>query len=258
MRKRRLFFSEPNQLWHIEHIRDGAHCERSATMTHLWNFSPTALWAILLLLVGCSSIPVNSTNNATQSLDSKTILDFRLPVLASAELPAESEDASLIKAAVYGTPYPDTVHVSNPVSGSFTIAEGSQRVYLLTRTDKTNALLAVFSSQPNTRGEFSIGTIVGQFILDEPYQQLLLAKDTNNDAIDELMILQQDFRQGVLVKTLDILSLQGMQLSHTSQESFVLEDGCAIDDGKRSLSASRLQFIDSTVIRDDFVLPCAN
>ena len=248
----------PDHLWHIEYLSYSAHFERSGKVRHWSKFSPAALWTLLLLLIGCSSASVNSTKSATESIDSDTVLDFRLPVLAGAGLPAESEHASLVKAAVYGTPYPHTVHVSDPVSGSFTIAEESQRVYLLTRTDNTNALLAVFSSQPNPGGEFSTGPILGQFILNEPYQQLLLAKDTNNDAIDELMILQQDFRQGVLVKTLDILSLQGMQLSHTSQESFVLEDGCAIDDGKRSLRASRLQFIDSTVVRDDFVLPCAN
>ena len=258
MRKRRLFFSVPDHFWHIEYLSYSAHFERSGKVRHWSKFSPAALWTLLLLLIGCSSASVNSTKSATESIDSDTVLDFRLPVLAGAGLPAESEHASLVKAAVYGTPYPHTVHVSDPVSGSFTVAQESQSVYLLTRTDNSNALLAVFASRPNPEGEFSIGNILGQFVLDEPYQQLLLAKDTNNDAIDELMLLQQDFHMGVLVKTLDILSLQDMQLSHTGQESFVLEDRCAIDDGIRSLRASRLQFIDSTVVRDDFILPCAN
>lgn len=219
-------------------------------------FRKCVLLTLLVSLSACGAAPLLQSDKTEPQ--TTTVIDFRQPALRGASVSAEFVGALAVKEAVYGTGYPDTLRVGEPVTGAFTGKGELQSVYLLTRTDKRSAMLAVFSVAKNLddNNDSSIGRILAQFVMDEPYQLLLEVKDVNNDAIDELILLQDDFHMGVLVHSVDVISIADMQISIAGQEEFVVQDSCTSDLADRAIRASRLRFETAGIVRDEFIAAC--
>ncbi|MFK7854300.1 MAG: hypothetical protein AB8B79_09320 [Granulosicoccus sp.] len=216
------------------------------------------LLTLSLCLCACSpGTPFKPASNFSRDT---TVFDFRLSsFIGSAAIP-EYPDALFVKQAVYGTGFPDTLHVGIPVKGHFTVTSEIQSVYLITRSDMRRGMLAVFSHAPdnNKFSDKKIGRILGQFVLDEPYLRLLGAQDINGDGFDELIFLQDAFQMGVQLQSIDIMSIANMQRTLVAQEQFVLENSCDSAQHENVIRASRLEFSPGSIQRDNFVADCVD
>lgn len=212
---------------------------------------------LLLLLCACS--PGSPFKSERINSADTTVFDFRQTALRNNAAIPEYANALSVKQAVYGTGFPDTVQVGRPVKGFFSGTDNMQSVYLITRSDMRKAMLAVFSHavDPRQHSDSSIGKIVGQFVLDEPYLQLLGAQDINGDGVDELILLQDAFQMGVQLQSIDIMSIAKMQRTLVAQEKFVLESSCGSAQHENVIRASRLEFGPQGISRANFVASCA-
>lgn len=215
------------------------------------------LWP--LLLAACATTVDKPTTALVHSAGAP-ILDFRQVEHRQGKVTVESLQANTVKQTVFGTGYPETLHVGEAVYGSFTAPGEHQQIYLLTRPERKNAMLAIFSEDAvNKSGNEDFASrLETQFVTDEPYHSLVAALDLNNDTLHDLMLVQYDFHMGVLIASVDILGLIEGQLRLLDTQEFVLQDSCESTLPERAIKASALWFDGEELLRRNYMASCVD
>lgn len=215
------------------------------------------LW--LLPLAACAT-PFDKPATGTERSVDVPILDFRQDVWRKATTAIESPDSTRIKQAVYGSGYPESLHVGEAVFGSFTLADKQEYIHLLTRPESNNAMLAIFAEEAvnNVGNEDLTQRLQTQFVTDEPYHSVVSVLDLNGDLLNDLMLVQYDYHMGVLIASVDTVALIDGKLQVLDTQEFVLQDSCESTLQLRVIKASAFWFDGEQLVRREYIAPCVD
>ena len=208
------------------------------------------------VLVGCAGDSVDPNTRDAQASTTAPAAPQAILFDYRPGLPTPENTASeTVVAAVYGSPAPDNVQVSSPVTGAFIEAGAKERLHLLTRGPTIGA------PQNSTRSMLALFTgdrLITQFVPpDHTYFHIAAVTDVDGDGIDEIALVAQTYQMGQLSARADVLSLAGGARKLLGTLGIVYENSCDAPFANGDVRAAALRRAsDGVLTKETYVAGC--